>query len=317
MSLLRTRTVLAFVSLTALLLTGCSSRYLVLSPAGPVGRQELDLIVLSVELLAVIVIPTLALLFYIVWRYRDRPGNTAPYEPTWADSRTLEAVWWAIPIIIVAVLGFYTAKTTFALVEPPQKDVKPITIQVISLNWKWLFQYPEQGIATVNYVKIPVGVPVDFELTADAPMNSFWVPQLGGQVYTMPGMAMRLWLQADRPGTYYGHAANFTGEGFAHMSFDVVATPQSDFDKWVASVKASSPPLTTAGYEQLKKPGVTSTAEFSSFPPDLFDRVVWTNGGRYMQGMTGHGMTDHDMTSHGMDGHDMTDHGTAAGETSR
>lgn len=290
--MIRPRVVLAIAPVAALLLTGCGSRYLVLSPAGPVGRQELDLILLSMKLLALIIIPTLALLFYIVWRYRDRPGNRAPYTPEWSEHRTLEIVWWAIPILIVAVLGFYTARTTFALVDPPNKDAEPVTVQVLSLDWKWLFLYPDEGVATVNYVKIPVGVPVDFELTADAPMNSFWVPQLGGQEYTMPGMAMRLWLQADHPGTYYGHGANFTGEGFAHMGFDVVAVPPAEFDRWVTDVKSAAPALTKERYAELKAPGLTAEAQYSSFPAGLFDEVVWVNGGRYMPGMVDMDMTD-------------------------
>lgn len=282
---LQQKTGLLLAAVTALFLSGCGPEYLVLHPAGPVAREELNLIVLSAILVLVVVVPVLALLAFIVWRYRDKPGNHAPYKPEWSESRVLEFVWWGIPIVIVGVLSIYTAKTTFALARPPESNVKPLTIQVTSLNWKWLFQYPDQHIATVNYCEIPTGVPVQFVLTSDAPMNSFWVPQLGGQEYTMPGMAMRLWLQADQPGTYYGHGANFTGKGFAHMSFQVIAKPQSEFDKWVEQVKTNSPALTLAGYEELKKPGVMGTASFSSFPPGLFENVVWVNGGRYMPDM--------------------------------
>jgi cytochrome aa3-600 menaquinol oxidase subunit 2 len=287
--------VLALAALTALLVSGCGPEYLVLHPVGPVGREELNLIVLSTVLILIVVIPVLALLVYIVWRYRDKPENDAPYTPQWSESKLLEAVWWGIPIVIVAILGFYTGKSTFKLVEPPPSDAKPLTIQVTSLDWKWLFQYPGQNVATVNYVEIPVGVPIQFELTADAPMNSFWVPQLGGQEYTMPGMAMRLWLEADQPGTYYGHGANFTGKGFAHMDFQVKAVSQQEFDQWVQQVKANSPALTLAGYQQLKQPSVVGTASYSSFPPGLFNDTVWANGGRYMPEMMD------DMT--GMQGH--------------
>jgi cytochrome o ubiquinol oxidase subunit 2/cytochrome aa3-600 menaquinol oxidase subunit 2 len=228
---------------------------------------------------------------YIVVRFRDKPENAAPYKPDWADSKALEIVWWGIPIVIVGVLGVYTGKSTFHLTQPPETGVTPITIQVTSLDWKWLFQYPGQKIATVNYVEIPTGVPVQFELTADAPMNSFWVPQLGGQEYTMPGMAMRLWLQADQTGTYYGTGANFTGQGFAHMSFHVIAKPQSEFDSWVNEVKSGSPALTMAGYEELKKPGVIGALSYSSFPDGLFNSTIWTDGGRYMPGMMQSGKT--------------------------
>ncbi|GGI99103.1 quinol oxidase subunit 2 [Alicyclobacillus cellulosilyticus] len=267
------------------LVTGCGPEYQVLHPAGPVGRTELRLIILSAILIGIVVIPVLVLLFYIVWRYRDKPDNHAPYKPEWSESKWLEVVWWGVPIVIIGILGFYTGQTTFALTKPPESDVKPLTIDVTSLDWKWLFEYPDQGIATVNYCEIPTGVPVQFVLTSDAPMNSFWVPQLGGQEYTMPGMAMRLWLQADRPGTYYGHGANFTGKGFAHMQFHVIATSQNKFDQWVARVKQTAPPLTKAGYQRLKQPSVMGRAAYSSFPKGLFNATIWAEGGRYMDGM--------------------------------
>lgn len=267
------------------LATGCGPEYLVLHPVGPVGRQELNLIVLSTILVLVVIVTVFGLLFYVVWRYRDKPDNSAPYRPEWSESRKLEILWWAIPIVIVGILGSFTVKTTYALVRPPEQNVKPLTVQVVSLNWKWLFLYPDQHVATVNYCEIPTGVPVQFELTADAPMNSFWVPQLGGQEYLMPGMAMQLWLQADEPATYYGHGANFTGEGFAHDEFRVVAVPASDFQEWTKQLQQSAPALTQAGYEQLKKPGLMGTASYGSFPPELFKDIVWTDGGRYMPGM--------------------------------
>lgn len=267
--------------LATVLLSGCGTEYLVLNPQGPVAQKEYDLIVLSTILIAIVVIPVLAILAYIVYRYRDKPDNNAPFQPEWADNKILEIVWWGIPIVIVAVLGVFTAKTTFALTKPPVQDAKPITIQVTSLNWKWLFQYPDQKIATVNYVEIPAGVPVQFVLTADAPMNSFWVPELGGQEYTMPGMAMGLWLQADKPGEYFGTGANFTGEGFAHMQFKVIAKPQTEFNQWVNEIKQKAPALTMEGYEKLKQPGTATKADFSSYPDGLFKEIVNKNGGKY------------------------------------
>jgi cytochrome o ubiquinol oxidase subunit 2/cytochrome aa3-600 menaquinol oxidase subunit 2 len=275
------------VSVLALLFmtTGCGPEYLVLHPVGPAGRQELNLIVLATILVVIVIISVMLLLFYIVWRYRDKPGNQAPYRPEWSESRKLEVIWWGIPIIIVGILGAFTVKTTYALVQPPAQNVKPLTVQVVSLNWKWLFLYPEQHVATVNYCEIPTGVPVQFELTADAPMNSFWVPQLGGQEYTMPGMAMRLWLQADKSGTYYGHGGNFTGEWFAHNDFRVVAVPESSFQDWAKHLQESAPALTKAGYEQLKQPGLMGTASYGSFPSGLFRDTVWADGGRYMPGV--------------------------------
>ncbi|MCL6453988.1 MAG: ubiquinol oxidase subunit II [Alicyclobacillus sp.] len=283
----RVRTVVFSAAVLTLFLTGCGPQYLVLNPVGPVGREELHLIVLSAILVGIVIVPVLFLLAFIVWRYRDKPGNTAPYKPKWSESKVLEFIWWGIPVVIVAVLGVFTAKTTFALVKPPAEDqqVKPLTIQVVSLDWKWLFLYPDQHIATVNYAEIPTGVPVQFELTSDAPMNSFWVPQLGGQEYTMPGMAMRLWLQADKPGTYYGHGANFTGSGFAHMDFNVIAKSDADFNGWVHQVQSSSQQLTKAGYQKLKQPSVVGTSSYASYPAHLFNDTVWADGGQYMPGM--------------------------------
>lgn len=283
--------------LSACLLAGCDKRFILLHPKGPVAQKEYDLIVLSAILCAIVVIPVLALLVFIVIRYRDKSGNKAPYRPEWNESKWLEVFWWGIPIVIIGVLGFYTAKTTFALVKPPVTNVKPVTIQVTSLDWKWLFQYPDQKIATVNYAEIPAGVPVQFVLTSDAPMNSFWVPQLGGQEYTMPGMAMRLWLQADRPGTYYGSGANFTGKGFAHMKFKVVAKPQSEFLAWTKQVKKTAPALTKEGYEKLARQGLAEKTAFSSYPAGLFEEIVDKNGGKYMSHEMKHGhghMDQHD-----------------------
>lgn len=277
--------------LGTVLLAGCDrSRYIVLDPKGPVGQQELDLILISVILCAVIIIPVLIIFVYLLMRYRDKPGNQAPYQPEWDDSKLLEIVWWGIPIIIVAILGVYTAKTTINLTKPPVKDVKPVVVQVTSLDWKWLFTYPGQRVATVNYAVIPAGVPIQFVLTADAPMNSFWVPQLGGQEYSMPGMSMGLWLQADKPGNYFGSGANFTGKGFAHMQFKVKAVNQADFNKWAVKLKkGGSPALTKAGYAELSKPNNIGELSFSSFPKNLFEGIVNKNGGTYYHHMHGYG----------------------------
>jgi cytochrome aa3-600 menaquinol oxidase subunit 2 len=268
------------------LLAGCdTSKYIVLSPKGPVGKQELDLIIISVVLCAIVIIPVIGIFVYFAVRYRDKPGNNAPYKPEWDHSNILEIIWWGIPVIIVAVLGVFTAKTTINLTKPPVKDVKPIVVQVTSLDWKWMFTYPDKNIATVNYAEIPAGVPVQFVLTSDAPMNSFWVPQLGGMEYTMPGMSMGLWLQADKVGQYFGTGANFTGKGFAHIQFKVKSVKQSDFDKWADSVKKSSPALTKVGYDALAKPSLEKEQSFSSYPDGLFESIVNKNGGKYYDHM--------------------------------
>lgn len=286
-SLWRAGRYLALAAASTLLLSGCGSQYVVLNPVGPVGQRELQLIELSVALILIVIIPVILLLVFIVYRYRDRPDNRAPYMPNWSDSRVLEMIWWGIPIVIVGILGAATVKTTYAVSRPPEKGAQPMTVEVTSLDWKWLFQYPGQKIATVNYAVIPAGVPVQFVLTADAPMNSFWVPQLGGQEYAMPGMAQRLWLQADRPGDYYGHGANFTGRGFAQNAFRVIAKPASQFDAWVRGVKATAPVLTKAGYAKLVRPGLVQPLSFSGYPAGTFLHTVMKNGGKYMPATMG------------------------------
>jgi cytochrome aa3-600 menaquinol oxidase subunit II len=268
------------------LLAGCEKdKFLVFNPKGPVAAQELELIIISVILCAVVIIPVLGIFVYITIKYKDKPGNKAPYQPEWDDSKVLEVIWWGIPIVIIAILGVFTAKTTINLTKPPVNDVKPMVVQVTSLDWKWMFTYPDKKVATVNYAEIPAGVPIQFVLTSDAPMNSFWVPELGGQEYTMPGMAMGLWLQADKPGEYFGSGANFTGKGFAHMQFRVKAVKQSEFDKWAESIKKDSPALTKEGYEKLSKPSTEKELSFSSYPKGLYQDIVNKNGGKYYNHM--------------------------------
>ncbi|MDQ0200078.1 ubiquinol oxidase subunit II [Neobacillus ginsengisoli] len=284
------------------LLAGCDkSKYIVLDPKGPVAQQELHLIIISVILCAVVIIPVLGIFVYIAIRYRDKPGNKAPYQPEWADSKVLEIIWWGIPVVIIAILGVFTAKTTLNLTKPPVTDVKPIVVQVTSMDWKWMFTYPDKKIATVNYAEIPAGVPVQFILTSDAPMNSFWIPQLGGQEYTMPGMSMGLWLQADKTGEYFGSGANFTGKGFAHMQFRVKSVSQADFNKWADGVKQTSPVLTNDGYKKLAKPSTEKELSFSSYPKGLFEDIVNKNGGKYYHHMNGMGDGSMSMSMPGMD----------------
>ncbi|WP_409346377.1 ubiquinol oxidase subunit II [Paenibacillus sp. MBLB4367] len=262
--------------LMAALLSGCGQEMMVFDPKGPIAQDQRDLIVISSILCAVVLVPVLAMTAVIVWRYRDKKGNKSAYKPNWSHSTKMEAIWWGIPIVIILVLASITIKYTYALdpAKPIESEQKPLVVQATSLDWKWLFTYPEQGIGTVNYLQIPKGIPIKFELTSDAPMNSFWIPQLGGQMYTMSGMAMTLYLQADEVGKYFGTGANFSGEHFNDMKFDVHATSQEDFDKWVADTKKSGSPLTMDGYETLAKPGRTGEQFFSAIPDDIFHKIV-------------------------------------------
>ncbi|SCZ14442.1 cytochrome o ubiquinol oxidase subunit 2 [Paenibacillus polysaccharolyticus] len=251
-------------------------QYVVLDPKGPIGAAQKDLIIISTLLCAVVIVPVLIMSAVIVWRYRDKPENKNEYKPNWAHSTKAEVIWWTIPIVIIGLLAIVTVRYTYDLEpsKPLAHEKEPITIQVSSLDWKWLFLYPEQGIATVNTLNIPADRPVKFELTADSPMNSFWIPQLGGQIYTMSGMAMTLYLQADDEGQYWGSGANFTGEHFGEMRFDVNATSDEEFDKWVAEVKQQSQPMTQETYDTLAKPGTSNVAYYSAFPEGLFQKIV-------------------------------------------
>src|SRR5476649_775967 len=182
---------------------GMTHTIAVLSPKGQIADKERHLIILATLLMLIVVVPVYVMMFVIAWKYRE--GNTkARYTPDWDHSNGLEFLWWAIPMAIIAVLSVITFKSSHEL--DPFKALSstkpPITIQVVALQWKWLFIYPNQNIASVNYFRMPANTPVDFEITADSPMNSFWIPQLGGQIYAMPGMSTELHLMADGVGKY-------------------------------------------------------------------------------------------------------------------
>lgn len=279
---------LSLLVLLLLMTTGCTKSMIVLDPKGPIAEQQRDLMLISTVLCSVVIVPVLILTGIIVWRYRDRKGRKAKYTPDWEHSTKLETIWWGIPIVIIITLAVITVKGTYALEpsKPLQADIKPLTIQVTSLDWKWLFQYPEQGIASVNYVKFPKEVPIRFEITADSPMNSFWIPQLGGQMYAMSGMAMTLYLQADEQGEYMGSGANFTGRDFAKMYFTADATSKEDFNQWVSEVKASSPALTLDGYKKLAKPDASDVRTFSAFPEGLFEMTVTKYAASHNHGLS-------------------------------
>ncbi|ANE47730.1 cytochrome C oxidase subunit II [Paenibacillus swuensis] len=263
-------------------MTGCTNP-IVLDPKGPIGDQQRDLIWFTIAICIAVLIPVLGLTAFIIWRYRDKADNKAPYHPDWEHSTKLETIWWGIPILIIIVLGTVTVKYTYDLVpaKPIASEKKAITIQATALDWKWLFTYPDQGIATVNYLQIPEDVPIRFELTADAPMNSFWIPQLGGQLYAMSGMSSTLYLQADEIGEYLSSGANFSGEHFGKMTFNTKATSQADFDAWVNKVKLDSPVLTIDGYKKLSQKSVEDPLLYSAFPNKLYEKIVTKYSAHY------------------------------------
>ncbi|MBP5089829.1 ubiquinol oxidase subunit II, partial [Pseudomonas chlororaphis] len=214
--------------------------------------------------------------FAFAWKYRASNTN-ATYAPKWSHSTKIEIAVWLVPILIIIALGYVTYKSTHALdpYRPLESDVKPINIEVVALDWKWLFIYPDQGIATVNQIRFPEHTPLNFKITSDAVMNSFFIPALGGQIYAMAGMQTKLHLIANQKAEMEGISANYSGAGFTGMKFKAISTSQEDFDAWVAEVKAAPKQLDQAEYEALAKPSQNNpVALYSSYTPDLFQKIV-------------------------------------------
>lgn len=252
----------------------------VLNPKGTIGAQEKHLILLATGLMLIVVIPVFVMTALIVWRYRADGKHTRErkYTPEWDRDPRLEALWWGIPIVIIMVLAVVAWKSSHQLdpYRPLASTNPPLTVQVVALDWKWLFIYPEQHVASVNLLEIPVNTPVNFQVTADAPMNSFWIPSLGGQIYAMPGMATQLHLIATSAGSYRGSSANISGEGFADMAFTARAASQRDFDDWVFKAKQSAAVLSQSAYDKLSKPGTLKEPVFyADTAPNLFTTIVY------------------------------------------
>lgn len=248
----------------------------VLNPKGMVAVEQKELLILTILLGLMVIVPVYILLFLFAWRYRE--GNKkAKYSPKLEGNVFAELVWWGIPLAIIVVLSVITWQTSHSLDprKPIESTAKPLNVQVVAMNWKWLFIYPEQNVASVNHLQIPVGRPVNFEITADAPMNSFWIPQLGSQIYAMPGMSTTLHLVADEAGEYQGVSANLSGSGFAGMRFDAKAGGQSDFDSWVTSAKKSPTKLNADNYAKLAVPSERNEVElYSSVDSGLYRGIL-------------------------------------------
>ena len=276
--------ILKFVCITLLLLALLipavlylqGSNIQVLNPKGMIALKERHLLATATFLMLLIVIPVFVLTFIIAWRYRA--GNTkAKYAPDWDYSFLAESLWWGLPCAIVLMLSIITWTSSHELdpFKPLESTTKPITIQVVALQWKWLFIYPEQKIATVNFIQFPEHTPLNFEVTADAPMNSFWIPQLGGQIYAMPGMRTKLHLIANAIGSFNGSSANLSGEGFAGMKFIAKSSSQADFEQWVQSVRQSPQHLHLEEYTALAKPSMNNPiASYLLQEQNLFDQIV-------------------------------------------
>jgi cytochrome o ubiquinol oxidase subunit 2 len=250
----------------------------VLEPRGTIAVQEKHLLIVAFLLMLIVVLPVFAITFFVVWRYRETNQNEATYTPDWDHSRVAETIWWLIPTCLIVALSILTWNSTHALdpYKPLKSNVAPVTIQAVALDWKWLFIYPQQHIATVNYVEFPVNTPVAFQITADAPMNSLWIPQLAGQIYAMPGMETQLHLSAFKAGSYYGSSANISGTGFAGMHFQAVAANSYAYDSWLKSTQSLTNSVSWNMYQQsLSKPSKNNVAmSYGHVDEGLFNQIL-------------------------------------------
>ncbi|WEG13034.1 cytochrome aa3 quinol oxidase subunit II [Pullulanibacillus sp. KACC 23026] len=274
----------ALFLLSLFFLTGCDIP--VLQPKGPVGRQEYHLILWSFGLMSVVVLIVFILFAVMIIKYRANRKDTTNYDPENHGSAKLEVLWTIIPIIIVILMAVPTVTSEYNLQKSPTPSVKPLTVEATSIQWKWVFKYPEQGISTVNELYIPKDRPIKLVLNSQDAMASFWVPSLGGQIYTMTGMNTHMYLQADEIGTFQGRAANFNGKKFADQTFDVVSQSSSDFNNWVQTVKSTKPALTMNEYKKLEKPSVVGKMAFSAYPKQISNDAMNAKFGG-MEGMPG------------------------------
>ncbi|WP_232328731.1 ubiquinol oxidase subunit II [Sphingomonas horti] len=257
----------------ALATSACSGG--ILDPVGPVGADASKILIDATIIMLAIVIPTIVLAFWVAWRYRAS-NPKAEYLPYWSYSGRIEAVVWSIPILTIMFLGGVIWIGSYRLdpFRPLSTTVPPLEVQVVSLDWKWLFIYPQQGIATVNEFVVPAGVPVHFSITSASVFNVFFVPRLGSMIYAMPGMVSQLHLQADRPADLFGISAHFSGDGFSDMQFEVKSVPPAQFAAWLQGVRSAGPVLNLATYTQLAQQSENVRAlTFRAVDPRLFDAI--------------------------------------------
>jgi cytochrome o ubiquinol oxidase subunit 2 len=258
----------------ALLLSGCSTA--VLNPAGPIGGADRTILLDSMAIMLVIVIPTILCGWWFAWWFRA--SNTrAKRLPTFAYSGSIELVVWSIPLLTILLLGgvIWIGSHELDPADPIPSPNKAVEVQVVSLDWKWLFIYPDEGIASVNRLVIPAGTPVHFTLTSASVMNSFFIPRLGSMIYTMNGMSDELNLKADKPGVYAGLSSHFSGDGFSGMHFAVDAVTPADYAAWTARVKSGGPALDAASFTALEKQSLdVQPFTYGSAAPGLFHNIV-------------------------------------------
>ena len=257
-----------------LLTSGCDRG--LFDPVGPVASAEKQILINSTAIMLAIIIPTMIATACVAFWFR-RGNAKATYRPDWEYSGAIELVVWSIPALTIMLLGGIAWIGSHDL--EPSKPLKsanpPLKVEVVSLDWKWLFIYPDQGVATVNQLVVPAGTPVSFRLTSATVWNSFFVPQMGTMIYTMPRMTTRLNLQADRPGVYNGLSSHFSGDGFSGMQFQVQALPADQFAMWAQGAHASQLRLDGAGYAELSKPtSYVKPVTYGTVAPGLFDAIV-------------------------------------------
>jgi cytochrome o ubiquinol oxidase subunit 2 len=264
---------LFFAALAAAPLAGCEG---ILDPVGPVGAAQKLILIDTLAIMLAIVLPVLVLIAGVAFWFRAS-NPRAFYWPEWEFSGHLELIVWSIPALVIVVVGGvgWFGSHDLDPFKPLPGKAKPVEIQVVALDWKWLFIYPEEGVASVNGPAVPVGVPIHFTITSSGVMNSFFVPRLGSQIYAMAGMATQLWLQADQTGTFDGLSANFSGQGFSDMRFDLKALPADEYAKWITEAKASGADLDRNRYAELVKPSQNVSASlYRSFEPRLFESIL-------------------------------------------
>ncbi|MDE3055287.1 MAG: COX aromatic rich motif-containing protein [Verrucomicrobiota bacterium] len=249
----------------------------ILFPKGMIGVKEADLLLIIQAIMLIVVFPVYLFTFLFSWLYRsDNPHGI--YDPDLIDHRVAEYFWWGTPLVLTAVICSITVIRTYQLdpFKPIVSDVPAKRIQVVALQWKWLFIYPEEKIASLNFVQLPLNTPIHFEITADAPMNSFWIPHLGSQIYAMPKMRSELYLIADAEGDFPGYSANISGTGFSDMHFIARVSNQEAFEEWVALAKKSSENLDIPSFELLARPqeGYLAPKTYRLQDETLFDYVL-------------------------------------------
>lgn len=267
-----------FAALVAICLVDSCRGAGVLDPQGPVAGAERLILLNATAIMLVVVVPVIVLTLAFAWWYRAS-NKRATYSPDWSYSGHIELVVWSIPAMVVILLAG-VAWTGSHELDPPRKlksDAKPVRIEVVSLDWKWLFIYPDQKVAAVNELVVPIGTPVEFMLTSATVMNAFFVPQLGSQIYTMPGMTTRLNLMADTPGDFPGLSSNFSGDGFSDMRFVVHAVSEAEFASWLARTHGAGPMLNAKAYAQLARAGNATLQTYRSVDPMLFEHIVQTS----------------------------------------